>query len=237
MSLTPAQIEALKAKLVSYWKFDENSWTTAFDSVGSNDWTANNSRVIWNAWKINNGADFTQGNDWITVSHNSSLNITSAITIGWWIKTSSLTTTQYILNKRVFNSVNWWELTYAVSGKCFVRFNQGSVWNTFRLDSVSNYTTDWQFWVATYDWSTIRLYINWTLDASQSASFTIGTNTTVLYIGRDEQSVFSNLLLDEAFIANQALNADEVSFLYNNWDWLQYPFDTQKPAWFLMRNF
>ena len=74
----------LRTDLVSYWKFDETSGTTASDSVGSNDGTV--SGATWVSGKINNGLSFDGNNDYVEVPDSITLDITTnnAMTFNFW---------------------------------------------------------------------------------------------------------------------------------------------------------
>ncbi len=55
--------------------------------------------------------------------------------------------------------------------------------NGFLQSSASSFTTDWNHIAATYDGSTMRLYLNGVLDSSLATNITVGTSTNPLYIG------------------------------------------------------
>lgn len=238
---------SLLTGLVSYWKFDETSGTTASDSHGSNNGTANNSRVFWTAWKINNGADFTKGDDNINIPTslvNTWLNWASVITLAFWVKRNSINSSQTLFIARTSANNAWIQVdfnsnnTLRLGGR-----SQTSDWYQ-QISTSWTYTStsDWYFIAAEFDyvWNRLKCYINNTQVFNTWVSFwssTLNFTSNLLSIGSfNNTSGFYNWLIDELAIYNRALSSSEISELYNNWDWLQYPFATKKPAWFLFRN-
>ena len=62
-----------------------------------------------------------------------------------WIRPER-TSTQYVI-KKAGSSVDGYELSLSNNGRVFVRFNQGSVGNDFKLLSLSPYPVDGQTWM------------------------------------------------------------------------------------------
>ena len=60
--------------MVSYWKFEEDNGTTAYDSVGSNDGTLVNSPT-WTTGIIDGALSFDGVDDFIEVPYSSTLDI------------------------------------------------------------------------------------------------------------------------------------------------------------------
>jgi parallel beta-helix repeat protein len=83
---------------VSYWKFDESSGTTAYDSVGGNDGTLTND-PCWTTGKIDGAIEFDGNDDYVKCQNDASLDITDKITIVAWIYADS-TADAYIVAKR-----------------------------------------------------------------------------------------------------------------------------------------
>src|SRR4030042_2336392 len=78
--------------LAAYWKFDEGSGTTAFDSSGN----GNNGNLIgdpkWAAGKYGGALEFN-GNDYVDCGNGASLNIRDQITITFWFKVQAFSNT------------------------------------------------------------------------------------------------------------------------------------------------
>jgi hypothetical protein len=115
------------------------------------------------------------------------LDAREAITLSAWIRPER-SATQYVVKKAAQTTVDGYELSLSSGGAVFVRFNNASAGNNYRVDSQTSYPVNGSTWIhvaATYDGSTIKLYINGTLESSRSASFQIGVNDLALGIGAE----------------------------------------------------
>ena len=108
------------------------------------------------------------------------------------------TTTQNLIKKAVNSITEWDELSLAAAGaaadqKYFVRFNQYTSSDTYRVNSTMKYPADGSTWVhvaATYDGTTTRLYVDGVLNNSLTPTTppAIVTNNLSLGIGADSNS-------------------------------------------------
>jgi hypothetical protein len=116
-----------------------------------------------------------------------SLDITGPITIAAWIR-PNVAGSQYVIKKA--GSSDGYELSLSSGGEVFVRFNQDTLGNTYKLYSVSSYPTDGTTWMhvaATYDGQDIRLYVDGILESSQAApGLVIGSNDHGLGFGAED---------------------------------------------------
>ena len=127
-------------------------------------------------------------NNYLLVNNAPELNPSNQITIAAWIKPTT-SGTQYVVKKGRQDSTDGFELSLSSDGKVFVRFNQASSGDSFRVNSTSKYPTNGSTWLhvaATYDGSTIKLYINGVPQASKNASFQISSNSLPLAIGAQD---------------------------------------------------
>jgi hypothetical protein len=172
--------------LVGQWNLDEGSGTTAADSSG----LGNNATLVGTpTWVsgVHGGAIKLNGTtDYLTVPDAASLDATTALTIAAWVKPTKVAT-QYLIKKAVSNTTNGYELGLSSSGKAFVRLNQATKADTYRVDSTTSYPTNgtWIHLAATYDGTTIRLYVNGTLEGSTTGPASITTNTLALALGAE----------------------------------------------------
>ena len=90
---TSAAITA-PSNLVGYWRLDENTGTTAYDSATAGS-TADNGTFstghvpTWATGKIGNAVAFNGVSEYVTINSSADLQITSAITVACWAKASS----------------------------------------------------------------------------------------------------------------------------------------------------
>ncbi len=93
--------------------------------------------------------------------------------------------------------------------------------NEVVASSETSWSTDWHHVAATFDGSTLALYVDGTLSNSESATFTIDTNDEDLLIGKGYGSQMAGGsgeqlpgLLDELALYNEALSASEATDRY-----------------------
>lgn len=217
--------DASPSSLVGHWAMEENSPTTVLvdsSNYGNNaNITGSFSREIG---RRGYSQIFTGTTNYALVPNSSSLNITNTITLAAWIKPNA-NTTQDVLNKKINGTTNGYELTLSaqtavVSQKVFVRFNQVTSGDTYRVNSTTTYPTDgtWIHIAATYDGTTIRLYVNGTLENSMAASISIASNTLPLGLGAQSDGTreFSGSV-DDARVYNTALTQSEIQALMSTW--------------------
>ncbi len=198
---------------VSYWRFDENSGSTAYDVTGKNNGTIHG--ASWSSGGVNSSLYFS-GNDYVDCGSNSSLDITGEFTISTWIKPTQNSKHATILAKEDYPN-NKGYLLHQLSGTDLMfRLYDGT--NKYTLEASNQVSTNnWQHIVATYDGSEMKLYKNGTQIASRSGPSSIATTTQPLYIG-DRSTVDQAFqgTIDETQIYDRALSATEIEELYNS---------------------
>ncbi|MEX2115100.1 MAG: LamG-like jellyroll fold domain-containing protein, partial [Pirellulales bacterium] len=208
------QAGASDPTLVGSWSLNGNGNDQS--GQGNNGSTAGSTSYV--AGK-NDQALSISGDGRLVVPDDSSLDISSAITLSAWIRPSAKGT-QYFLTKKGKSSTDGFELSLSNSGTIFVRFNETSNDDAYRVDSTSKYSTNGQTWIhvtATYDGSTIKLYINGQLQGSKNANFQIATNNLPLSIGSGQDGYRGMKgAVDDARVYSRALTASEVTALMTN---------------------
>jgi hypothetical protein len=199
--------------LVGKWKLDHTSGTTATDSSPF----ANNGTVTGTAnWSTDCGGmrvfDFNGSTNYVSVTNESQLQPTEAITIAAWIKGDSWgagTDVDTILRKGD-NQPNNYKLEVA-DGKLELGLDAN---DDAGIQSIATLATgQWYHVAATWNGSTVKLYINGVLDSSTAYSGTIGTDTRALYIGgRSGADLFDGMIRD-VYLYNRALNDSEIEKL------------------------
>lgn len=209
---------ALTDNIISYWKLNGN----ATDELGVNNGTANS--VSWVAGKIGDCADFagTSGSD-IQLSTTSSL--TNNLTFSFWYYHSS-TARQglYAKTDGSGNSSSSWVFEVNSSNIYFTLYSGSSAYSTVTTTTLS--TNTWYFITGTYDGSTVKVYLNATLEGSASMSVNINniTQTTVLGQFGSYTGLPCSGYIDEVGSWSRALSSTEITELYNGGTGLTYPF-------------
>jgi hypothetical protein len=174
--------------LVAYYTCNDGSGTVVTSSctntsglngtlAGSGTWIA--SPIQYGA----NAANFNGTNAVITIPENSSLDITSAITLEAWIYATKNSGVQDVVSKSS-NTIN--------NGYIFPRTDDGWAHTVFYLNVAGGWKTlaavypslnAWHHLAATYDGATMSVYIDGVLAASQAETGTIATNSNALALG------------------------------------------------------
>jgi hypothetical protein len=216
---------AVPSGLVGWWKMDGN---VSDASVNANHATAFGAPsyvtgVSGQAIALNGTTQYA------SVADNASLGTvtsTNAVTMAAWIR-PSLVATQNLISKSVNGSVNGYELCLSTSGalpssqRVFVRFNQQTSGDTYRVNSTTQYNGLLGSWIhvaATYDGATIKLYVNGALESSLPAAITIAANTLPLALGAQVNgsgtaSRWFQGTMDDARLYDRALSDAEIAAL------------------------
>ena len=181
-------------------------------SVNGNDGVVTNAVLVADRNGNSNSAYHFDGDqDYITVPHSSSLNFTSGLTIGLWIKIED--DDCQILNKG--DTLDGFCFNYIYGNMLeFTIFNNiGEEANvSYNVDILNN----WHFIAGTYDGTSLKLYLDGSEVDSESFSGDIG-NTHDLIFGRGNSGFGGGYLLgslDDMFIFNRALAEDEISQIF-----------------------
>ena len=148
--------------MVGWWKFNETSGTTAYDSAKGNNGTLNNGPT-W-ASGISSGAlSFDGINDYLNVPDNSNLTIASGgITISAWVKFTAMPSYQLILAKKD-GSYDSYRLSTNGSHLEFLFYNSSYYGNSYRTTNANLTSGTWYHIVLTHTFGTgssIKIYLN-----------------------------------------------------------------------------
>ena len=205
---------------VGDWRMNEGSGTVLVDSSAS----GNNGTILgnptWVAGQHGQAIRFDGTGDYATVPDSASLDISSAITMAAWVKPEK-TATQNLIKKAVTAGTpltNGYELSLSSARKVFVRFNQVDERRHLRINSTTSYPingTTWMHVAATYDGTTIRLYVNGVQESQSPASFAIATNNVAFGSQRSRTRAMSQLqgAMDDVLVYNSALTGAEIAAL------------------------
>lgn len=213
--------------LISYYKFDEIIWSTAFDSIGSNNGTIDGATPI--TWKINNWLSFDWVNDGVNLNNTFTSVLNGDFSIWGWININS-SPTQWIIFWNF--SWTWWSPIFNIERLTSWNLRLCASDDASCIDTwVSiSWATGWIFLIIERNKTTpyIKIYINNAEVYSTSTKANQNyTSTANLYLGRDWRVSTTRPFWwnqDEIFIYNRLLTSNEKTLLYNGWKWLQYPF-------------
>ena len=220
-----------RADLVAHWRFDETSGTIAHDASGNGHDGTITGDPKWGAGKIGGALEFNGTGDVVELGAFDVVG--PGITLAGWLKPNSFG----INDGRVLTKADewgendhWWMLsTISEAGEIRLRFRLKTTdgQNTTTLIASSGVVEvgEWQHAAATWDGTTMRLYLNGeevgstakggdavATDASVNAS--IGSQPSEAY-ATDISHInkFFHGFLDDVRLYNGALSQDEIQIL------------------------
>jgi hypothetical protein len=218
--------------LVSYYKLDETSGTTAVDSHGSNDATLSGEVTFNENGFINYGVLFNTGNTNEREINIGNLLNSNSWSYNTWAKPNSLST---LAIDSVGDSSIIFESWEASNQKIFFGLRttgyQISIYNSSgtRIDflkAITNSNDVWAMWSITYDSDNLKVYKNGVLVETHSAG-TIRQNSFNYLLGRSSATQYRYKgYMDEVGIWSKALSAEDVNALYDEGNGFAYPFIT-----------
>lgn len=218
--------------LVGYWDME----TTTLDgklmdlSGNGNSWTGNGIIMPWlnGKWVLFNGTTSS-----VIIEHNSVLNPTNQITVSSWVFFSGWYTGNCWVNSLISKWPDWDIGSYRLGvqdsaysctllngikkPQFLLRFMD---WTLNFVDGINSILTwRWYFMAGTYDWSNLKLYLDWHSIWSLWVWKTLWTNNKELFFGKMNAPWYTYNLdwsLDEVRIYNRALSDFEIQTLYNS---------------------
>ena len=195
--------------LVGYWKFEEGSGTTAYDSSGNNNHGTIHG-TTWTDGKLGKGLNFTKLSDYVEVNDSPILDLTDQLTITAWIKPHDYPDhTPKIVGKGYANTYSYW---LGFSGGSVILTLENSAgyceaYHPFVLD-------EWAYVAATWDGTTMHIYINGKDEGSTVINYTgtLTPNEHPLIIGSRDNGYndYFNGTIDEVKIYNTTLSGAEI---------------------------
>ncbi len=209
------------ADLVSHWKFDETSGTTATDSAGSNNGTVYGG-AIWTTGKIDGALGFDGDDDYVYVGDKDNLDFAAddSFTIATWIKTP---VDGVMVDKRRDSAGGFQEGYYfqVWAGKTlYFQIEDTGNLSSKVIGSTDIIDNKWHHVAAVRDAAEDKLYVyvDGVSDATPVADTTVSTlaTTKAFEIGRHEKYPASFFLgkIDDMRVYDRALSAEEVRELY-----------------------
>jgi regulation of enolase protein 1 (concanavalin A-like superfamily) len=207
---TMPDIPITDTNLIGWWTFDEGVGRTALDWSGHDNHGAIQDNPVWTVGYDGYGGalDFDGIGDYVNCGNAAIFDITEQITVTVWIKVEKFEqewqgivtkgdTAWRIVRDNKTNQVQFaCDDAAALSGT--INVNDGQ----------------WHHIAGVYDGSDIFLYVDGSVDVSDTATGTISTNTYNLLIGETERAGgkgrYWNGLIDDVRIYNKALTQEEI---------------------------
>jgi hypothetical protein len=202
----------LNAGLVAAYSFDAGSGTTLTDSSGK----GNHGTISGATWttqgRFGKALTFDGVNDVVTVPDASPLDLGSQGSLAAWVKLTTLGRWHGILAKGSANNNAAHNYALEITNANAIRLILGTGTSSLALDaSLTPVAGQFYHVAATWDGTTVRLYVNGTLNRSTPQTLTPAGNTAPLVLGRYGGNVdWLAGGLDEVRLYNRALTASEV---------------------------
>ena len=173
------------AQLVAAYSFNEGTGTTVADASGHGN-TGTVSNTTWaTAGHTGSALSFNGTNAWVTVPDSASLDLTTGMTLEAWVKPTQPGGWQTALLKE--NSAQT-ELDYGLyastdTGPPSAHVLTGTPPDTFQRATTTPAAGTWTHIAATYDGSTLTIYVNGTAEQTKTVNGPITTSNDPLRIG------------------------------------------------------
>jgi hypothetical protein len=215
---TAALAQEYPEGMVSYWKFEESSGTTAYDSVGNNHGLIYGS--ISTTGIVGNALSFDGVDDYIgIIDNNSNLNLDKITVLAWIFPEmqSSCIEGYHYIDKRNYWNIDEYTAYVRGNGKFEIAVitNAGMVAFVSSIGLVNMNT--WSNVAFTWDGSTLKVFHNGIFIGEKPGSGYIVSNSQPIIIGaRADLTHHFNGLIDEVAIYNRALTEEEIQCHYQN---------------------
>jgi hypothetical protein len=213
----------------SYWKLDETAGTTATDSAGANNGTYTGGPVLNQTSGVKDAATavtFDGSNDYVAGTDVHDFAGTSSFSAEVWFNrgTGNLTAWRRLISKERYVSSTdkgGWSLQINAStdgapqAVGFYRWN-GASSQALVNSSIATKAGTWYHVVATYDGTTMRLYVNGVLENSLATGLSVENHTQQFALGKlSNGSSYYNGLMDEVAVYGSALSQQQITEHYN----------------------
>ncbi|SLM27878.1 exported hypothetical protein [Desulfamplus magnetovallimortis] len=207
-----SELTGSESGLVAYYKINEGSATSLGDST-TNSYTGTLATSPNNPTWIEGssyGLSFDGTGDYVDCGNDSSLQLSGNITVEAWIKLSVLGQYQYLVSKYYHGAANGgYELLITNTNvPWFIIGNNDSSWNAAASTEALE-ANRWYHLAATYDGSTIKIYVDGVLKASQSQTGIVDSGTS-LTIGSRAGSGFFSGAMDEVRVWSVVRSQNEI---------------------------
>lgn len=212
-SLAPAlrPAGAITTGLVAAYSFDEGAGSLAADVTGGGH-TGTLSNASWSPAGHSGAALSLNGtNGWVTLTDAADLQLTTALTIEAWIRPASLSSWRTVIMREQPGGLVYALYASGDTNRPSAYGNAGGV-DVAAIGTGALPLNAWTHLAATYDGSTLRLFVNGAATASTPLPGPLTTSASPLRVGGNSVwgEYFSGLV-DDVRIYGRALTAAEIS--------------------------
>jgi fibronectin type 3 domain-containing protein len=195
--------------LVAAYGFDAGAGTTVADQSGN----GNSGTIAGPTWttagRFGSALQFDGVDDLVTVADSASLDLTGGMTLEAWVRPTALSSWNTVVLKERPGYY-----AYALYANTGTSRPSGNVFTTSDFDvrgSAAVAANAWTHLAATYNGSSLVLYVNGTQAATLAATGAIATSTAVLRIGGNSiWGEYFQGLIDEVRVYNRALTPAQI---------------------------
>lgn len=200
---------------VATYDFEAGSGSVAIDRSGNNlDGSITGATYSTDASTASYALSFDGSSDWVTIDDTALLDISDAITLAAWVKTSDTSRNQCIIGK----NTSYYMYLYAGSYGSRVRtgFRINGSWDTLTSSNSASAAippNTWTHVATTYDGQNIRIFIDGVEISQKTTTGSIGTSNKDVELGTLWGGFRFEGLMDQVEIYDLALFSDEIAML------------------------
>ncbi|MDP3298129.1 MAG: LamG-like jellyroll fold domain-containing protein, partial [Thermodesulfovibrionia bacterium] len=198
--------------LISYWKFNEGSGTSASDFIGQNNGSLVNGPV-WTTGKVGGALSFDGVNDYVNSGEGGGVYESGSFTWELWIKPDTVDNIYRGLIKKS-TALQGTRHHLHVYGNYRIHMGLGSTY--WFVDNASLAVNQWTHIVWNYNGTENKVYQNGQLLTTIAYTGGVPASNTDLTIGASPSEDYFKGLIDEVAIYNRALTASEIQQHYQN---------------------
>ncbi len=213
--------------LKGWWRFDDNTGTSAADSSGPVSGRSSPGALTgppaWTGGFLGYGLDFNGTSHYVTITNDAVYRPANALTVAAWIKGSSIQNSQYaqiVANGSDATTGYNLYLQFLVSNQiAFIVADpdSGSWGNCYALSDVPGNDNKWHHVAGVYAGTSIKVYVDGVLkntDPCANSGISYGGNP-VMTIGRKPTGNYFTGIIDDVRVYNVALSDADILQLYN----------------------
>jgi hypothetical protein len=200
-----------KAELVGWWRLDEGSGTTAYDSSSNgNDASFEGSPAWVEDGKFGKALKFDGSSDYLAAPDSESLDINAdQLSIAAWINGEDWPAANHIVRKIADTGTGSIYMIRVQPDTMRVYLNTSAGETIVQGTTVLN-TNEWYHVGLIYDGAEARIYVNGQLDVSMNVSGELTQSNNELRIGRGEPAGYFVGMIDDVRLYNHALTESEL---------------------------